>query len=259
MRALDNPLSECEYSQMFWIVFAAQLSAPQPIKMWFRNEDTPVKEIVSRGIATLVFRVTTNPQGKVHICEVEISSGNPRIDARTCQITMKRARFKPARSQDGTAAYGVFRMPISWKLDTSHSSSPEAVADLILEVNHLPRGTESPKNVRVAFTVDVTGRLLNCDGETLFGGQPEVSFANIACAQLLQKFIAIPAKNENGRQFCRYRMVRCCSCGTNASRQIFGPVACQSLRKPAMPTSSWRPTKAKRSLPRLGSEQRLGA
>jgi hypothetical protein len=202
LHALDNPLSECEYSQMFWIVFAAQLSAPQPIKMWFRNEDTLVKETASSGIATLVFRVTTDPQGKVHICEVEISSGNPRIDAHTCQITLKRARFKPARLQDGTAVYGVFRMPISWKLDTSHSSSPEAVADLILKVNHLPRGIESPKNVRVAFTVDVTGRPLNCDGEYLFGERPEVSevsLAKIACAQLVQKFTAIPAKNENGQ------------------------------------------------------------
>src|SRR5688572_17890665 len=98
---------------MFLIALAATLSAPAPHASWFNREDTPVGWL--RGaVVTVDLAITVAPDGRVQECSIEGSSGNGKIDQYTCALTLKRAQFRPAQSAEGYAAYGVFRMFVTW-------------------------------------------------------------------------------------------------------------------------------------------------
>lgn len=183
----------------FLIALAAQMSAAEPKYMWFSNDDTPVQEIAGRDFVRVRLRLTIPSDGRVHACEIEQSSGNPRIDLYTCELTRKRALFRPARSPAGDVTYGVYRVPVVWAtkpLDLLPSG------DLSVPVKELPKGVHPPISVRLMFAVDNAGQISSCDGEPPWssGIRPNnPALVSIACDQLLRSWKAAPAKDEKGR------------------------------------------------------------
>ena len=181
------------------MVLAAQLSAPEPRKMWFNADDVPVNKLAPESAATVLIRITIRPDGTLKSCDVEESSANRELDEYTCDLTRKRARFKPARWTDGSPVYGVYRIPVVWTVFDRSSPKLRKAPDVVLTVDQLPRGVRAPASVRLMFAVDDKGQPSSCMAEPSEGiPDPNLALVPLACAQLLKGYRAIPPKDDAG-------------------------------------------------------------
>jgi TonB family protein len=192
---------------MLWIALAAsaQLSAPVPKNLgkWFYADDTP-SYLVAKGdgLWFVSVRIGVGPDGALKGCQVEGSSGIAQLDAFTCRKILRRAKFVPATSADGSPAFGVYRTSIRWAVasapwDISRVRHP----DVEVQVQNLPPDVKSPTLVRVMFAVDQSGNIGSCLVE------PTKSFEHvdnnpalvpIACDQLAKFYKPVPAKDAGG-------------------------------------------------------------
>ena len=184
---------------MFWTALAAQLSAPEPFQRgsWFSDSDMP-SYIQTAGISRRVLtRLLVSPDGKVESCSAEVSSGEVRVDRDTCSLMMERTKFRPARWTDGSPVYGVYRLVFDW---TVGPRLPGILSDLELTVAALPKGAHSPATVRVMFAVDEVGKPSSCTAE-ITPGIPKANWAlaPVACAEIVKRYSAIPARDTSGR------------------------------------------------------------
>jgi hypothetical protein len=183
---------------MFWLAFAAQLSAPTPINLprWFQQADVPIEELRADEMKLVQFRVTVTPQGKLQDCQVEVSSGNPKIDRLTCGLVKRRAGLRAATGIDGQPAYGVYRAFITWWMGLSERTpSPVTTRDMEVLVANLPRGIQSPAPVKLMFAVDTGGHPSSCTGERQ---ADHPALVKIGCDQLVKNFTAVPARTTVG-------------------------------------------------------------
>jgi hypothetical protein len=189
---------------MFWIALAAQISMPiipgGGIWTLFRGDDFPSSIMRQQDTAIVGVRLTIDPAGKLLACGAEFTSGAPNLDAYTCDIIRRRMRqIQPARGASGQAAYGVIRSTVTW---TANGYSPRSPPDLDLTVSLLPKGIKSPAVAHLMFAVDERGHPSSCVQE----GPPAPSFpalppglVKIACAELIENYVAIPARDASGR------------------------------------------------------------
>jgi hypothetical protein len=186
---------------MMFLALMAQLAAAQPIKYpsWFSYDDVPVALIPEGTMRRVAVRVLIRPNGSLQGCEVELSSGDPKIDVYTCGLILKRARYSPARWSDGSPTFGVVRLPVVWSVgDVRPSLGP---GDLEITENRLPKGVRSPAFVGTIFAADEQGRASSCMAEPATAGTPpsDPTLVTVACARLIAAYRAIPARDENGK------------------------------------------------------------
>jgi TonB family protein len=180
------------------VLAATQLAAAEPQFMWLSNDDTPVERLAGREYAIVRIRVTVPPDGSVQDCETELSSGDPVIDALTCDLARKRLRFSPAVSEVGEKTYGVYRVATAWTL----GERPEgANIDIRTTIERLPKHVHSPASVSLMFNVDERGEISGCAVEPRPGIPPaNAQLGTIACEQLkASNYKPLPAKNKNGK------------------------------------------------------------
>lgn len=171
--------------------------------MGFSVEDVPEYLLKSgSGLWQVPIRVNVAPDGKVRSCEVEGSGGISDLKRRTCQIVMRRAKFRGARI-DGLPTYGVFRTSIMWAVaDSPWDTSKALNSDIEVTVQRLPRGVKSPSFVSVMFAVDAAGNKSACVANDLKGTnrvENHPTLVPIACEQIIKNYRAIPAKDETGK------------------------------------------------------------
>lgn len=204
---LDKPLTRWNIVLVLLIALAAasQLSPPQRIGWppgWFSTSDMPA-EVQSAGVTRVVFiRVVVEPDGALKSCEIEGRSGNNKLDAHTCGIVARRGKYTPARWIDGSPAYGVDRMPITWEITNFAPQRRVYEGDLNLTVNRLPSDLKSPVSVSVIVAADEGGRLLSCEANRSQYVKADVDKSEllpIACDQLMKSYTAIPPKDDQGR------------------------------------------------------------
>src|SRR4051812_28790294 len=90
---------------MLLLALAAQLSLPAPanahvhdVRELFSADDFPDYLQGHSSLRRMVYtRTTVRPDGSVQGCTAEASSGDAKLDAYTCAIILKRAKFTPAR------------------------------------------------------------------------------------------------------------------------------------------------------------------
>jgi hypothetical protein len=189
---------------MLWIALAAQISMPVipggGIWTLFSGDDFPSSIMRQQDTAIVGVRLTIDPVGKLQACSAEFTSVLANLDAYTCDIIRRRARrMQPARGPDGQAAYGVIRSTVTWM---ANGYSPRSPPDLDLTVSRLPKGIKSPAVARLMFAVDERGHPSSCQQEeppapAVPALPPEL--VKIACAELLQSYVAIPARDASGR------------------------------------------------------------
>lgn len=89
--------------------------SPRPIEpgSWVQAEDYP-QEAARFGIeGTVGFALAINAQGKITNCEI-LQSADAELDAATCRVLAKRARFQVARDASGKAVDSTYRSRITW-------------------------------------------------------------------------------------------------------------------------------------------------
>ena len=84
----------------------------------FSADDYPASAQASGAEGTSQASITIGPDGRVASCNIIRSSGNSALDAATCNIIRRRAKFVPARDSNGNATTDTITTPpITWRLE----------------------------------------------------------------------------------------------------------------------------------------------
>jgi TonB family protein len=92
---------------------ARLIGSPQ---RWITYDDYPVQALREQREGTTDFRLTFNERGSVVACEVTSSSGHTDLDAETCAIMRRRARFYPGKGRAGNPMGGTYSNRIRWQI-----------------------------------------------------------------------------------------------------------------------------------------------
>lgn len=94
-------------------VGAAPRNDPQ---RWVTTDDYRGNWIRQEMTGRARFRLDIAADGRVTRCTITGSSGHPELDAATCTLVSKRARFQPARGGGGEPVAGSYANTIDWQL-----------------------------------------------------------------------------------------------------------------------------------------------
>lgn len=78
--------------------------------------DYPSKSLAEGQEGTAKFLVKVSSTGRVATCTITSSSGHSELDAATCKIVMRRAKFDPATDAQGKPIVGYFEGTLDWEL-----------------------------------------------------------------------------------------------------------------------------------------------
>ena len=81
---------------------------------YFSTDDYPASSLRNNEQGTTGVRITVGTDGRVADCQVTQSSGSSALDAATCTIIRRRAKYTPAKNDDGSAAMGSDSVRIKW-------------------------------------------------------------------------------------------------------------------------------------------------
>lgn len=80
----------------------------------FSTDDYPASSLRNNEQGTTAVRITVGTDGRVADCQVTQSSGSSALDSATCSIIRRRAKYTPAKNDDGSAAMGSDSVRIKW-------------------------------------------------------------------------------------------------------------------------------------------------
>ena len=83
---------------------------------WVTTNDYPSVSIREEQFGVTSFAVSVDAKGRVSDCRITGSSGHPRLDKATCNFVTRRARFTPARDNQGLKTTGSYSNSVSWVL-----------------------------------------------------------------------------------------------------------------------------------------------
>lgn len=83
---------------------------------WVTQSDYRSSWISREYTGTVGFRLSIGAGGKVEGCSVTKSSGVSELDQATCQLVQRRARFNPAKNDQGRAVAGTYNSAVRWQL-----------------------------------------------------------------------------------------------------------------------------------------------
>jgi hypothetical protein len=108
------------------------------------------------------------------------AQGLPILARTTCDLMVKRFKYKPAIGPDGLPIDAIHWWDVPWRL-TSIQRTPYSA--LVLTVTKLPKGKKDD-SIRVALLVNPTGKLEGCNGY-LADKLPVNPLTKTACDYLL--------------------------------------------------------------------------
>jgi protein TonB len=82
---------------------------------YFSPDDYPAAARGSGAPGTVRFTLTIDPGGRVVGCAITQSSGSAVLDAATCRIIRRRARYIPAIDATGMPTSGTIEQEVVWK------------------------------------------------------------------------------------------------------------------------------------------------
>ena len=87
------------------------------VRMLFSDSDYPASAQAAGAQGTAQAQLTIGPDGRVVGCNLVRSTGNGALDAATCNILRRRAKFTPAHDSSGAATTDTYTTPpITWRL-----------------------------------------------------------------------------------------------------------------------------------------------
>lgn len=137
---------------------------------------------------------------------VEESSGDAKLDAYTCAIILRRAKFTAAKWTDGSPAYSVLRFPVTYTVTDSIPSEDQRLKavqdDLELSVNQLPKGAHKVVGITLEVGVDETGHIVSCGELPPARADRPRHFPiliPIACEQATKNLTLQPPRDASGK------------------------------------------------------------
>jgi periplasmic protein TonB len=86
------------------------------LNSYFSTDDYPAAALRGNDQGTTGFSLTIGANGRVEACTVTSSSGSAALDQATCRILRSRARYTPARDQNGNPTSGRDSGRVTWRL-----------------------------------------------------------------------------------------------------------------------------------------------
>lgn len=83
---------------------------------WVTTDDYRSNWIRQEMTGKARFRLEIAADGRVTNCTITGSSGHPQLDAATCALVSKRAKFNPAQGSEGEPVAGSYSNAIDWQL-----------------------------------------------------------------------------------------------------------------------------------------------
>ena len=80
----------------------------------FTTDDYPASSLRNEEQGSATARMTIGTDGRVSDCQIVASSGFPALDAATCNILRRRAKFTPAKDNAGNPITDTFSQRIKW-------------------------------------------------------------------------------------------------------------------------------------------------
>ena len=94
------------------------ISAKGDLRTLFSADDYPAAAQAAGAEGTAQAQLTISPDGRVVGCNLTRSTGNSALDAATCNILRRRAKFSPAKDSNGNATSDTYSTPpIVWRLE----------------------------------------------------------------------------------------------------------------------------------------------
>lgn len=88
------------------------------VRNLFSGDDYPPSAADAGATGTAQATLTIGADGRVTGCNLTRSTGNGALDAATCNILRRRAKFSPARDSNGNPTTDTYTTPpISWRLE----------------------------------------------------------------------------------------------------------------------------------------------
>lgn len=98
------------------LLATAAAKAPEPSGGWgIGFDDYPPEALRARLQGTTRYEIAVDEAGRAQTCTTIKSSGHTILDARTCSVLMRRAKFKPARDDAGIPVPGTWRHLVAWR------------------------------------------------------------------------------------------------------------------------------------------------
>ena len=89
---------------------------PATLASYFSSADYPREALKRKEQGTVRFRLGINAEGRVSSCTILASSGSPALDSTTCRLIAQRARFRPARDDEGRPVADEKDYQVTWVL-----------------------------------------------------------------------------------------------------------------------------------------------
>ncbi len=83
---------------------------------WITTNDYPARQLRSGIEGTAGYRLVIGSDGRVSACEITASSGDSGLDAATCRLIQRRARFEPATDRTGARVVGTYTGTVRWRI-----------------------------------------------------------------------------------------------------------------------------------------------
>ena len=83
---------------------------------WVTNDDYRSRWIMEGMAGRAAFALSIDASGKVTGCTITRSTGHAALDAATCQLVTKRARFEAARDGSGKPVAGSYKGAVNWQI-----------------------------------------------------------------------------------------------------------------------------------------------
>ncbi len=106
---------------MILLAFLTAVTEPVPLKPLTQllsesDKLSVVEKVGAQG--TVGIEVKVDAAGRVSDCSVTHSSGFKALDAETCKVVRRKARFAPAKDEQGRPVTGVLYGEIAWEPET---------------------------------------------------------------------------------------------------------------------------------------------
>jgi protein TonB len=88
----------------------------QHLKALISPDDYPATAVARHEQGTVFYRLTVGLDGRIKACQVTRSSGFADLDAATCSLLERRARFQPKLGPNGSAIEFTNDDRIKWSL-----------------------------------------------------------------------------------------------------------------------------------------------
>ncbi len=91
---------------------------------WVSTADYPTAALRANEQGVTGFSVIVNAAGRVKACRITSSSGSPWLDATTCMLVTRRARFAPAVDKRNKPIEGMYSNRVRWVLPVVTAPEP---------------------------------------------------------------------------------------------------------------------------------------